>query len=103
MIASSFGDNNECDFKFLYNSNKCISESTRSYWRSKIYDLSFIDNNYSDVFSYASDNDLFQNKTVPDQYKHLYDKFDILAGDVTKTKSVYRIKNGNGKNITSSP
>ena len=39
MIASSFGDNKECNFKFLYNSNKNISESTRSYWRSKIYNL----------------------------------------------------------------
>ena len=32
MIASSFGDNKECNFKHLYDCNKKMAESTRSYW-----------------------------------------------------------------------
>ena len=35
MIASSFGDNNESNFKNLYETNKYISNSTCYYW--KIY------------------------------------------------------------------
>lgn len=101
MIASSFGDNKECNFNFLYDSNKCISESTRSYWRSKIYDVSLCGNDYSDVYSYAYDNKIIQNNVVPDKHKHLYERFNILAGDLTKTKSAYRNSSHSGKNIAS--
>ena len=95
MIASSFGDNKECNFKFLYNSNKNISESTRSYWRSKIYNLHLP----YDAYSYACDNNISSNNNIPEQYKHLYKRFNILAGDLTKTKSAYCNKSNNGKNI----
>jgi len=97
MIASSFGDNKECNFKYLYASNKKMSESTRSYWRSKIYDLSLD----FDVHSHAVSNKIINHLLVNDPFKHLYERFNLLAGDLTKTKSAYRIKTGKGKNITS--
>lgn len=95
MIYSSFGDNKECNFSHLYKSNKYLSESTRSYWRSKIYDLSFDFN----VHSYASNNNIISNDPIPHSFKHIYDRFNLLAADLTKSKTAYRNKSKKGKNL----
>jgi IS4 transposase len=95
MIYSSFGDNKECNFSHLYKSNRYLAESTRSYWRSKIYDLSFDFNEYS----YATNNNIINNAPVPIDFKHIYDKYNLLAIDLTKTKTAYRNKSGKGKNL----
>lgn len=52
MVESSFCDNHESNFKNSYSSNKYLSNSTLSYWRSKIYNIPFDNYNYSYVYSH---------------------------------------------------
>lgn len=96
MIMSSFGDNKEENFRCLYTKNRKLSKSSFSYWRSKIYSLQF-DDNYHD---YAIDNNI-TNQHIEEEYKHLYNKYNILVADGTKTKCAYRNKCNREKNIAS--
>ena len=95
MIASSFGDNCEANFRDHYNSNKDLSSSSMSYWRSKIYNIDFNNN----LHNFAVDNNIINASHDVQKYHHLYDKFNILAGDGTRTKTSMRNKNETDKNI----
>ena len=82
---------------YIYNKNKNLSLGAISYWRSKIYTL---DINY-DFHSYAVENNIITNQPDIEDYMHIFQKYNVLAGDGTKTKTAYKNKNNAEKNIAS--
>ena len=97
MIASSFGDNKEINFKHFFKKNLSLTNSSRSYWRNKIYDLFFELN----LHEYAVNNHISSICNSINVHSDLFDRFNILAGDMTKCKSFYRNLSNKGKNIAS--
>src|SRR5271170_5425267 len=97
MIGSSFGDNIEINFRHFFRKNLSLASSTLSYWRKKIYDLFF----ESKLHEYASNNHITSKCDSIAIHSNLFDRFNILAGDMTKCKSFYRNKTNKGKNIAS--
>src|SRR5919109_588738 len=97
MIGSSFSDNKEINFEYLFKRNLSLASSTISYWRNKIYSL-FFD---FDLHAYSVNNQIKCNYDFIKTHSKLFDRFNILAGDMTKCKSYYRNKSQKGKNIAS--
>ena len=95
MTLSSFSDNSESNFRHLYNQNKQLSKGAISYWRSKIYELDF-DYNFH---NYAVDKKIISKQPDINKYIHIFQKFNVLVGDGTKTKTAYTNKNKIDKNI----
>ena len=95
MISASHSDNNEKSFKNLYTSNKNLSDSTYTYWKTKIYSLNFVDN----FHSIAVDNNFYKRDNLNNNFMSLFDKYNILAGEGTKVKCAYKICNNKGTNI----
>ena len=97
MIASSFGDNNENNFKNLSHDNKYLADSSRSYWRNKIYDLDFTFN----FHAFAVNNELYITDSSIDIHFNIFDNFNVYAGDGIKLKTGFNNLQRNGKNIAS--
>ena len=95
MTLSSFSDNSESNFRHLYNQNKQLSKGAISYQRSKFYELDF-DYNFH---NYAVDKKIISKQPDINKYIHIFQKFNVLVGDGTKTKTAYTNKNKIDKNI----